>query len=86
MCNNFIPQTRKTHQRRPHCGSPIAGELSTKLSEGPARERRQWRMKRPQRLGRHLPLHKQSAGQRLSANPEISGKYRISEISRPLLP
>ena len=29
-------------------------------------------VKRPQRLGRHLPLHKRSAGQRLSANPEIS--------------
>ena len=28
-------------------------------------------VKRPQRLGRHLPLHKRSAGQRLSANPEI---------------
>ena len=26
-------------------------------------------VKRPQRLGRHLPLHKRSAGQRLSANP-----------------
>ena len=27
-------------------------------------------VKRPQRLGRHLPLHKRSAGQRLSANPD----------------
>ena len=26
-------------------------------------------VKRPQRLGRHLPLHKRSAGQRPSANP-----------------
>ena len=37
-----------------------------------ARERCRRQRKRLQRLGRHLRLHKQSAGQMLSANPEIS--------------
>ena len=43
-------------------------------------------VKRPQRLGRHLPLHKQRAGQRLSANPEISGHRRTGNFSRTVLP
>ena len=37
-------------------------------------------VKRPQRLGRHLPLHKQRAGQRLSANPEISRQQRTEKF------
>ena len=40
---------------------------------GAARERRRGRMKRPQRLGRHLPWHEQSEVGRLSANPEAVG-------------
>jgi len=43
-----------------------------------ARERRLWRMKRPQQLGSHLRLRKQSAAQMLSGNPD-----QAKEIGTP---
>ena len=42
--------------------------------EGAARERCLWQKKRPQQLGRHLRLRKQSAAQMLSANPEAGAE------------
>ena len=50
--------TRAPFQGAPRCGG---GPQGSAASGG---------VKRPRRLGRHLPLHKQSAGQRLRANPD----------------
>ena len=47
-----------------------------------ARERRQWRRKRPKQLGRHLRLHKRSAVQTLSVNPGDEGSKKEWQRSK----
>ncbi len=54
-------------------------------------DRRRWRRKGAKKLGRHLPLHKRSAEQRLSANPDRAkrnGPRRVtrSQISAMAIP
>ena len=68
--------------RRPVAIRPPTMSLRGAKRRGPQGSAACGGVKRPQRLGRHLPLHKRSAGQRLSANPEIRsfGSRSSSEL------
>ena len=63
--------------RRKYLVMPPAGSFS---SRGPQGSAAGGGVKRPPRLGRHLVLHKRSAGQNLSANPEKGTKRRFFHV------
>ena len=63
---------------RPSC--PLSRGLSAKLTGGPQGSAAGGGVKRPQRLGRHLPWHEQSEVGRLSANPDCCDNHIVSSV------